>query len=91
MLLNRWVLLKVAVQPFEGFDALYDHDDEDFQDHEIPVGFGPSAAYWLWVLRFIDIVHEAQNLYEVVVIIDHDSSSDIDNITYCQHIIGACQ
>jgi hypothetical protein len=68
------------VQSLESLNALDDHDDKYLQDHEILVGSGPSSAHWLGSFRFVDLIHEAQNLYEGTVIIDHSILQYINNM-----------
>ena len=70
------------MQSLKGLNALDDHYDKYLQDHEILVGSGPSPAHWFGSFRFVDLVHEAQNLYEGTVIIDHSILHCVNNMIY---------
>ena len=69
------------MQSLESLNALDDHDDKYLQDYEILVGSGPSSAHWFGSFRFVDLVYEAQNLYEGTIIIDHSILQYTNNIT----------
>ena len=68
------------MQPLESVNALDDHYDKYLQNYEILVGSGPSSAHWFGSFCFVDLVHEAQNLYEGIIIIDHSILQYINNI-----------
>ena len=59
------------MQPLKGLNTLDDHNDKHLQDNDILVGSGPSPVHWFGFFHFVDLVHEAQYLYEGIVIIDH--------------------